>query len=434
MATSSTERPEIAAAAERVGRYRWVICALLFAATAINYVDRQMMGVLEPDYLRKEFHWTPGDYANIVVIFQAAYAIGYLGFGKVVDWIGARLGYAVAVGIWTLFHVAHGGVGSITQLAIARFGLGIGESGNFPAGVKAVTDWFPQKERALAIGVFNAGSNVGAILTPLIVPAITIAYGWRMAFVVTGVLGVLWVIAWLTLYRDPHTHKRVGAAELAHIRQDPADPQVKPKGLWVQLLLKRETWAFALGKFFIDPIWWFYLFWLPPYLHDTYHLNLVGFGLPIAAIYLLSDVGSVAGGWLSGRLMRAGATPNKARKLTMLVCAIAILPVVLTQFIDNVWINVLIIGVAAAGHQAFSANLYTLPSDTFPRFAVGSVVGIGGTLGAIGGMFFSLYIGKILDSLGTYAPIFAVAGTSYFVALLCIHLLSPRLARVTLKS
>ena len=434
MATSSTARPEIAAAAERVGRYRWVICALLFAATAINYVDRQMMGVLEPDYLRKEFHWTPGDYANIVVIFQAAYAIGYLGFGKVVDWIGARLGYAVAVGIWTLFHVAHGGVGSITQLAIARFGLGIGESGNFPAGVKAVTDWFPQKERALAIGVFNAGSNVGAILTPLIVPAITIAYGWRMAFVVTGVLGVLWVIAWLTLYRDPHTHKRVGAAELAHIRQDPADPQVKPKGLWVRLLFKRETWAFALGKFFIDPIWWFYLFWLPPYLHDTYHLNLVGFGLPIAAIYLLSDVGSVAGGWLSGRLMRAGATPNKARKLTMLVCAIAILPVVLTQFIDNVWINVLIIGVAAAGHQAFSANLYTLPSDTFPRFAVGSVVGIGGTVGAIGGMFFSLYIGKILDSLGTYAPIFAVAGTSYFVALLCIHLLSPRLARATLES
>ena len=434
MATSSTERPEIAAAAERVGRYRWVICALLFAATAINYVDRQMMGVLEPDYLRKEFHWTPGDYANIVVIFQAAYAIGYLGFGKVVDWIGARLGYAVAVGIWTLFHVAHGGVGSITQLAIARFGLGIGESGNFPAGVKAVTDWFPQKERALAIGVFNAGSNVGAILTPLIVPAITIAYGWRMAFVVTGVLGVLWVIAWLTLYRDPHTHKRVGAAELAHIRQDPADPQVKPKGLWVRLLFQRETWAFALGKFFIDPIWWFYLFWLPPYLHDTYHLNLVGFGLPIAAIYLLSDVGSVAGGWLSGRLMRAGATPNKARKLTMLVCAIAILPVVLTQFIDNVWINVLIIGVAAAGHQAFSANLYTLPSDTFPRFAVGSVVGIGGTVGAIGGMFFSLYIGKILDSLGTYAPIFAVAGTSYFVALLCIHLLSPRLARATLES
>lgn len=430
MATSNTERPEIAAAAERVGRYRWVICSLLFAATAINYVDRQMLGVLEPDYLRKEFHWTPGGYAQLVVYFQIAYAIGYLGFGKVVDWLGARLGYAFAVGLWTLFHVMHGGVTSMTQFALVRFGLGIGESGNFPAGVKAVTDWFPQKERALAIGVFNAGSNVGAILTPLIVPAITIAYGWRMAFVVTGILGVLWVVAWLALYRDPATHKRVGAAELAHILQDPADPQVKVKGLWGKLLIKRETWAFALGKFFIDPIWWFYLFWLPSYLHDTYGLNMVGFGLPIAAVYLLSDVGSIAGGWASSRMLRAGFSANKARKLTMLGCAIVILPVVFTQFIGNVWINVLIIGIAAAGHQAFSANLYTLPSDTFPRFAVGSVVGIGGTVGAVGGIFFSLYIGKILDSIGSYAPIFAVAGGAYFVALLLVHLLSPRLARV----
>ena len=434
MATSGTERPEIAAAAERVGRYRWVICALLFAATAINYVDRQMIGVLEPDYLRKEFHWTPGDYAQLVVYFQLAYAIGYLGFGKVVDWIGARLGYAAAVGVWTLFHVLHGGVTSVTQFALVRFGLGIGESGNFPAGVKAVTDWFPQKERALAIGLFNAGSNVGAILTPLIVPVIAINYGWRMAFVVTGILGILWVIAWLTLYRDPQTHKRVGAAELAYIRQDPADPQTRPKGLWLKLLTKRETWAFALGKFFIDPIWWFYLFWLPPYLHDTYHLNLVGFGLPIAAIYLLSDVGSVAGGWLSGRLIKAGMTANKARKLTMFICAVAILPVVLTQYIDNVWINVLIIGIAAAGHQAFSANVYTLPSDTFPRFAVGSVIGIGGTCGALGGMLFSMYIGKVLDSIGSYAPIFAAAGGAYFLALLSIHLLSPRLERANVEA
>ena len=434
MATSKTERPEIAAAAERVGRYRWVICALLFAATAINYVDRQMIGVLEPDYLRKEFHWTPGDYAQLVVYFQLAYAIGYLGFGKVVDWIGARLGYAAAVGVWTLFHVLHGGVASITQFAMVRFGLGIGESGNFPAGVKAVTEWFPQKERALAIGVFNAGSNVGAILTPLIVPVIAIHYGWRAAFVVTGVLGVAWVIAWLALYRDPHTHKRVNAAELAYIRQDPADPPVKVQGLWLKLLTKRETWAFALGKFFIDPIWWFYLFWLPPYLHDTYHLDIVGFGLPIAAIYLLSDVGSVAGGWLSGRLIKSGMTANKARKITMFICAVAILPVVLTQFIDNVWINVLIIGIAAAGHQAFSANVYTLPSDTFPRFAVGSVIGIGGTLGALGGMLFSMYIGKVLDSVGSYAPIFAAAGGAYFLALLSIHLLSPRLERADIEA
>jgi len=434
MATNGTERPEIAAAAERVGRYRWVICALLFAATAINYVDRQMIGVLEPDYLRTEFHWTPGDYAQIVVYFQLAYAIGYLGFGKVVDWIGARLGYAAAVAVWTLFHVLHGGVTSITQFAMVRFGLGIGESGNFPSGVKAVTQWFPQRERALAIGVFNAGSNVGAILTPLVVPAIAIAYGWRMAFVVTGILGVLWIVAWLVLYREPDNHKRVGAAELAYIRQDAVDPPVRVKGLWLKLVAKRETWAFALGKFFIDPIWWFYLFWLPSYLHDKYHLDLVGFGLPIAAIYLLSDAGSVLGGWLSGRLMKSGMTPNKARKLTMLICAIAILPVVFSQYIDDVWVNVLIIGIAAAGHQAFSANLYTLPSDTFPRFAVGSVIGIGGTVGALGGMLFSMYIGKVLDSLGTYAPIFAVAGGSYFLALLSIHLLSPRLEPARLEA
>ena len=433
MATNETGRPDVAAAAERVGRYRWVICALLFAATAINYVDRQMIGVLEPDYLRPEFHWSPGDYARIVVYFQLAYAIGYLGFGKIVDRIGARFGYAVAVGIWTLFHVLHGGVRSIGQFALARFGLGIGESGNFPAGVKAVTEWFPQKERALAIGVFNAGSNVGAILTPLIVPAIALSYGWRMTFVVTGLLGVLWVVAWLALYREPHDHSRVGAAELAYIRQDPVDPSVKVKGLWFKLLATRETWAFALGKFFIDPIWWFYLFWLPSYLHDKYQLNLVGFGLPIAAIYLLSDIGSVAGGWLSGRMIRAGMTPNKARKLTMLVSAFCILPVVLSQFVDSLWLNVLIIGIAAAGHQAFSANVYTIPSDTFPRFAVGSVIGIGGTVGALGGMLFSMYIGKVLDNLGTYAPIFAVAGGSYFVALLCIHLLSPRLRLAKLE-
>ena len=433
MATNETGRPDVAAAAERVGRYRWVICALLFAATAINYVDRQMIGVLEPDYLRPEFHWSPGDYARIVVYFQLAYAIGYLGFGKIVDRIGARFGYAVAVGIWTLFHVLHGGVRSIGQFALARFGLGIGESGNFPAGVKAVTERFPQKERALAIGVFNAGSNVGAILTPLIVPAIALSYGWRMTFVVTGLLGVLWVVAWLALYREPHDHSRVGAAELAYIRQDPVDPSVKVKGLWFKLLATRESWAFALGKFFIDPIWWFYLFWLPSYLHDKYQLNLVGFGLPIAAIYLLSDIGSVAGGWLSGRMIRAGMTPNKARKLTMLVSAFCILPVVLSQFVDSLWLNVLIIGIAAAGHQAFSANVYTIPSDTFPRFAVGSVIGIGGTVGALGGMLFSMYIGKVLDNLGTYAPIFAVAGGSYFVALLCIHLLSPRLRLAKLE-
>ncbi len=416
-------------AGAQVGRYRWMVVVLLFAATAINYVDRQMIGVLKPT-LSEELSWSETDYANIVFWFQAAYAIGYLGFGRIVDLIGARLGYAVAVTIWTIAHVAHGGVHTITQFAMVRFGLGVGESGNFPAGIKAVTEWFPQKERAFAIGLFNAGANVGAIVTPLLIPFLTINYGWRMAFILTGIFGVLWLIAWLAIYRRPQDHKRVTQAELDYIQQDPADPVV-PIG-WRRLIRIRETWAFALGKFFIDPIWWFFLFWLPGYLGDRYGLDLLSFGPPLVAIYLLSDVGSVAGGWLSGRLMKAGYSVNAARKVTMLICAMAVLPVFFAQSIDNLWVAVLIIGVATAAHQAFSANLYTLPSDVFPRAAVGSVVGIGGTAGAIGGMLMAKYAGFILDGIGSYAPLFAVAASAYFMALLAVHLLSPRLERVVL--
>ncbi len=418
----------IAAAAERVGRYRWVICALLFAATAINYIDRQMIGVLKPT-IALELKWSETDYANIVFYFQLAYGIGYLGFGKIVDALGARFGYAVAVVIWTIAHVLHGGVYSVTQFAMVRFGLGIGELGNFPGGVKAVSEWFPAKERALAIGIFNAGSNVGAIITPLLVPVLVVAYGWRMAFVVTGIFGVLWLIAWVTMYRRPGEHKKIKPAEMAYINQDPADPLVVPKRLWLKLLAQRETWAFALGKFFIDPIWWFYLFWLPSYLGKHFNLDLLHFGPPLAAIYILSDVGSVVGGWMSGRMMKSGMTVNKARKLTMLISACCVIPVCFSTYIENLWLDVLIIGIAAAAHQAFSANLYTLPSDTFPRYAVGSVIGIGGTLGAFGGMLFSLHAGDVLQRLGTYAPLFLLAGAAYFLALLSIHLLSPRLAR-----
>ncbi|MFZ5746770.1 MAG: MFS transporter [Pseudomonadota bacterium] len=423
-----TREAAVTGAAARVGRYRWVICGLLFAATAINYIDRQMIGVLKPT-IAAELNWSERDYADIVFYFQLAYAIGYLGFGKVVDALGARFGYAVAVVIWTIAHVAHGGVHSVTQFAMVRFGLGIGESGNFPGGVKAVSDWFPAKERALAIGIFNAGANVGAIITPLLVPVLVVSYGWRWAFILTGIFGVVWLIAWLALYRRPEEHKRVEASELAYINQDPADPVVQPKGLWLKVLTRRETWAYALGKFFIDPIWWFYLFWLPSFLGQRYDLDLLSFGPPLVAIYLLSDVGSVAGGWLSGRFLKAGMTVNKARKLTMLICAFCVVPVCFSNMIDNVWLNVLIIGVAAAAHQAFSANLYTLPSDTFPRFAVGSVIGIGGTLGAVGGMLFSLHAGDVLERLGTYAPLFLLAGAAYFLALLSVHLLSPTLKR-----
>ncbi|MFV0624365.1 MFS transporter [Sphingomonas sp. ac-8] len=417
----------IAGAVTRAGRYRWGIVALLFLATVINYVDRQMIGVLKPT-LSADLGWTETDYADVIFFFQLAYAIGYLGFGRVMDVVGARFGYAIAFVIWQIAHIAHGGAYSVTQFAMARFGLGLGESGNFPASIKAVTEWFPARERALAIGVFNAGANVGAIITPLVVPVITLAYGWRAAFIVTGLVSLLWLVAWLAFYRRPSEHPKLSKEERAWIEQDPADP-AQPIA-WRRLVGVRETWAYALGKFFIDPIWWFFLFWLPGYLGDRYDLDLLSFGPPLVAVYLLSDIGSVVGGWMSSRLIASGKSVNYARKLTMFVCACAVLPIFFAQSIDNLWLAVLVIGVATAAHQAFSANLYTLPSDIFPRAAVGSVVGIGGTVGAIGGMLMAKYAGYVLDSIGSYVPLFAVAGTAYFLALLSVHLLSPRLARV----
>ncbi|WP_307089862.1 MFS transporter [Sphingomonas faeni] len=410
-----------------VGRYRWVICGLLFAATSINYVDRQMIGVLKPT-ISAELGWNETTYADVIFWFQMAYAIGYLSFGRIVDIVGARVGYSVAFVIWTLGHTLCGFVSSAFQFSIARFVLGIGESGNFPSGIKAVTEWFPARERALATGIFNAGSNLGAIITPLVVPAITLAFGWRMAFIVTGAASLVWLVAWIALYRRPSESRKVSAAELAYIESDPADagPQIG----WLKLLSYRETWAYALGRFLIDPIWWLFLFWTPDFLGKTYHLDLKNFGPPLVAIYLISDIGSVAGGWASSRLMKHGMSANKARKLTMLTCAILVMPIVSAQYISNLWLAVAVLGVATAAHQAFSANLYTLPSDVFPRSAVASVIGIGGTVGAIGGMMMAKFTGYILDSTGSYAPIFAVAGSTYLLAILVIHLLTPRFARV----
>jgi ACS family hexuronate transporter-like MFS transporter len=415
----------VTAAAANAGRYRWVIVALLFAATAINYIDRQMIGVLKPT-LVAEFGWTESDFANIVFWFQVAYAIGYVGFGRIVDVVGARLGYSIAIVIWTIGHMAHGFATGVASFAAARFGLGIGESGNFPAGIRAVTDWFPQRERAFAIGLFNAGANVGAIITPLLVPVLVLYFGWRSAFFITGIFGVVWLAAWWFIYRHPAEHKRVTPGELAWIQQDPADP-VEQIG-WSRLLSVRETWAYALGKFLIDPIWWFFLFWLPGYLFERYDMDLKTFGLPLAAIYLISDFGSIFGGWMSSRLIKAGRTPNFARKSTMLLCALAVTPIWFAQSIDSVWAAVLIIGLATAAHQAFSANLYTLPSDVFPRGAVGSVIGIGGTVGALGGMGMALFTGYILDSTGSYEILFAICASAYLLALAVVHLLSPRLA------
>jgi ACS family hexuronate transporter-like MFS transporter len=416
----------------RIGRYRWVIVALLFAATAINYIDRQMIGVLKPT-LQAEFSWTETDYANIVFWFQLAYALGYVSFGKVVDAVGVRLGYTLAIIIWTVSHMAHGLATGILSFAAARFGLGIGESGNFPAGIRAVTDWFPQKERALAIGLFNAGANVGAIITPLLVPLLVLWFDWRMAFFITGFFGVAWLVVWWVVYRDPAEHPRVSPAELAWIRQDQVQLSAPTAAIgWGKLITLRETWAYAMGKFLIDPIWWFFLFWLPGYLFERYHLDLKTFGLPLAAIYLISDFGSIAGGWLSSRLIRAGRSVNAARKIAMLVCALCVLPVWFAQSLESVWAAVLVIGLATAAHQAFSANLYTLPSDLFPRGAVGSVIGIGGTVGALGGMGMSIFTGYILDKTGSYEVLFALCASAYLLALAVVHLLSPKLTPVSL--
>jgi len=422
---SATPAARADVAAERIGRFRWVICALLFAATALNYVDRQIIGILQPTLAHK-YHWSETDYANIVFAFQLAYAIGYLVFGKLIDRIGARAGYALAVGIWTVAHVAHAWASSLTDFIVARFAIGLGESGNFPAGLKAVAEWFPKRERALATGLFNAGANVGAIVTPLIVPVITLTLGWRAAFLITGSFTVVWVVVWLAVYRTPRQHPRLRAGELAHIESDPPDPVVSIP--WMRLLTVRETWAYALGKFLIDPVWWMWLFWLPDFLVKRHHLDLKTFGPPLVAVYLLSDVGSIAGGWMSSRLLHAGYSLNAARKYAMLACAVLVLPVFGVAYVNSLWGAVAIVGLAAAAHQGFSCNLFTLPSDVFPRRAVGSLIGIGGTAGAIGGMLLAKYAVWVLDRLGTFKPLFVFAGCAYLLALLVVHLLSPRLA------
>lgn len=415
---------------KRVGWHRWVICGLLFCATAFNYVDRQTMALLQPT-LSGVFHWSRQDYADIVRWFMTAYAIGYVVFGHLIDRLGAKLGYSIAVVIWTCAHLACALAGSLTGFKIAQAGLGLGESGNFPAALKAVAEWFPQKERSLAVGVFNAGTNVGVILTPVIVPLVLLTLGWRWAFVATACLSLLWLAVWAYSYRNPHESKEVSAAELAYIESDRPAPIARVP--WLRLLFFKETWAFALGKFLTDPVWYFYTFWLPSYFVDVYHLKVQYIAAPIIIIYVISDIGSIAGGWLSSAMIAKGATANVARKLTMLLCAFCVLPVAFaTLYVHDMWATAIIIGFAAAAHQAFSANLYTIPSDTFPPTAVGSVSGIGGTAGALGGVAMAFGVGEALRATGVYTPVFIVAGSIYFLAVIVIHWLTPRLTMVKL--
>jgi ACS family hexuronate transporter-like MFS transporter len=407
-----------------VGRFRWVICGLLFLGVTKNYMDRQVLGVLKGP-LARELGWNDVDYGNLVFAFQAAYALGMIFIGRLIDRLGTRIGYAVAMVFWSLASMAHAAANSLLTFAVARAALGFGEAGVFPASIKSVAEWFPKKERALATGIFNAGTNIGAIITPLFVPWIALHLGWRWAFLFTGALGFVWLALWLALYRRPEEHPGCTAAERDYIQSDPVGT---PGGIpWARLLRYRQTWAFAAGKFMVDPIWWFYLFWIPDYLQREHGLRLTQIGLPILVIYLISDVGSIAGGWLSSGLIRRGFSVNAGRKWAMLVCAICVVPIGGVYRVSGLWPTTLLIGLAAAAHQGFSANLFTLTSDLFPSRAVASVVGIGGMAGAIGGMLIAQIVGHVLQWTNSYTIPFFIAASAYLLALLLIQALSPKL-------
>jgi MFS transporter, ACS family, hexuronate transporter len=428
---SESAAPRAVAVQARTGmsHMRWTICGLLFFATTINYIDRQVLGILSKD-LQAALGWNELQYGNIVAAFNAAYALGLLVAGRLMDRFGTKIGYGVALAVWSFAAMSHALARSAFGFGVARAALGLGEAGNFPAAIKTVAEWFPKKERALATGIFNAGSNIGAIVAPLTVPWIAITYGWQWAFILTGAVGLLWLAFWIPLYHRPELHPRVSAAELAHIQSDPPDPRTA-RVPWLRLIPHRQTSAFAIGKYLTDPIWWFYLYWIPPFLRQNYNLDLATIGLPLIAIYLIADVGSVGGGWLSSTFIKRGWTVNKARKTAMLICALAVTPIVFASSARNLWVAVGLVGLAAAAHQGWSANLFTTTSDMFPRGAVGSVVGIGGMAGAFNGATIAVIVGYILQVTGgNYKIPFFIAGSSYLIALLIIHLLVPKLEPV----
>lgn len=446
--TSGDAKPPLS-----VGHFRWVICALLFFAATVNYIDRQVLGILKPT-LEHEFGWSETDYGWIVFSFQTAYAIGLLIVGRLMDRFGTKKGFAYSITLWSLAALAHAwalpigaavatiltvfgfvsqstAFTSVVGFIVVRFLLGLGEAGNFPASIKTVAEWFPKKERALATGIFNSGTNIGALATPLLVPLVVLYWGWYEAFIITGVIGFIWLAFWLLIYRKPEEHPKLTRGELAYIQSDPTEPTVRIP--WKRLFPHRQTWAFAVGKFMTDPIWWVYLFWLPDFLNKKHGLDLKTFGLPIAIIYIIADVGSIGGGYISSRLIKQGWSINSSRKTAMLICALSVVPIVIASMTSSLWLAVILIGIAAAAHQGWSANIFTLSSDMFPKQAVGSVVGIGGMFGAIGGMVISPLVGYILQTTGSYVPIFIIAASAYLVALFIIHLLAPKLEPATIN-
>jgi ACS family hexuronate transporter-like MFS transporter len=414
-ATQSPPRPK--------GRIRWIICGMLFLAVILSYIDRLVIGVLKPT-LTDLYGWTESGYADTALVFQASYGIGFLLFGRLIDKIGPRWGYLLAMGIWTVAHIGHAFMTTTREFMLMRIPLGIGESGTYPAALAAASQWFNLRERALAIGIFNAGANFGAIITPLLVPALALSMGWQSAFIITGLFNLVWLLGWWFLYRKPREHKWVKPDELAWIESEPAVDTGKSS--FRAVLKHKQTWAYMSGRFLIDPVWWTFLFWLPDFFSKQFGVNLAGFGPPLVAIYLMSDVGAIAGGWTSSHLIGRRWATGSARKLAMLLCALIVVPVTFSAQAPSMWIAVILIGLATAGHQGFSTNLFAIPGDLFPRYAQGAVVGLGGFAGALGGMLMSKYAGMVLETLGTYTPIFVVSGFAYLAALVVTHLINPR--------
>lgn len=427
-----------------IGKYRWTICGLVFFATTVNYLDRAVISLLKST-LTTEMGWDDGDYANVEIAFKLAYAIGLLLAGRLIDRLGTRIGYALATALWSIAAMAHAFATSVLGFGVARAALGVTEAGNFPAAIKTVAEWFPKKERALATGIFNSGANVGAIVAPLTVPFIAKELGWEWAFIITGALGFIWLIFWFIYYEVPAKQKKLKQAEYEYIHSDKdekllTDDAKPPKVSWMRLLAFRQTWAFALGKLLTDPIWWFYLFWLPDFLESEYGLKGTEVALPVALVYTMSTFGSVGGGWLPLHFINKGWPVFRARKTSMLIYAFFVLPIVFAQLAGdaNMWFAVIIIGIAASAHQAWSANIFTTVSDMFPKYTTASVTGIGGMFGALGGILLSAAVQKNLfvhyRAIGkievAYYIMFAVCGLAYLLAWIVMHALVPRMKSV----
>jgi len=423
-----TQEKDESSVGARIGRVRWTICAMLFAATSINYMDRQVIAILKPT-LEHSIGMTEVGYGYIVSTFQIAYALGLLAAGWFVDKVGTRIGYMIIMAVWSLSAMGHALANSVLQFGIARFCLGIGESGNFPAAIKTTAEWFPQSERSLATGIFNSGTNLGAILAPLIVPWVTIRYGWHAAFLVTGVFSATWILFWYRKYRKPSNHPTLTGAELRYIYKEAAE-EMSPKVPWRKLLSYRQTWAFAAGKFITDPIWWFYLFWMPSYFSTKFHLDLSHLGLPLIIVYNAAAIGSIGGGWLPAPFRRMGLTAAQARLAAMLLCACLVVPIFTVTYLQSEWAAIALLSLATGAHQGWSANLFTTSSDMFPRSAVGSVIGIGGMAGSISATLFATFAGYTLQLTHNYTILFAISASAYLTAFLILVLLVPGLKKV----